>query len=475
MIIIYIVMQVIYLSIVFRKKNSKAKSILYKLGTPISENLSKDMLHKLISKAGRQHITKLYPKNKWEKTMYEYQTKRIGLLYLVISIFILLALVIGNDYMPKHSLDYVISRPTYGNGEKKYIGIYTIDSTSISGEIPLVIEEQLPEKVEAEKILVEYKGRLEHIFLGKNIDSEKITKNLVLPKRLEELTDKPIYLKYKSLTPDYLTNEGEIRSNLMKEGEYYPVSMEVIITYGEGMLKDIYHFKLYKEIVGKKSIEELIKEGIHIESDKIHLPSKIALESGVIIWEAKEEGTHWSVVVLLGILSAMIMYIYMEKELSNKVKKRKEEILLDFPNMVSKLTLLIGAGMTLQSAWYKIIKEYQKKAGKKRPLYEEMIQVITDLGNGISESDALEAYGKRCRRIEVVRLSSILIQNLKRGSQSMNMALTTLSREAWDIRASTSKQLGEKASTKLLIPMGIGLLTVLLIVITPIFMTMKLN
>jgi tight adherence protein C len=56
----------------------------------------------------------------------------------------------------------------------------------------------------------------------------------------------------------------------------------------------------------------------------------------------------------------------------------------------------------------------------------------------------------------------------------MTIALKQLSGEAWTIRTTTARRLGEKASTKLLLPMGISLITVIIIVMVPTFMAMKL-
>lgn len=154
--------------------------------------------------------------------------------------------------------------------------------------------------------------------------------------------------------------------------------------------------------------------------------------------------------------------------------ERQDEILFDFPNVVNKLTILMNAGMTFSRAWFKIVDDYKRQNGKMRVLYEEMLQVQKDLQMGVSEADAIEAFGKRCRNIEVIRLSSILVQNLRRGSHSLTIALKELSVEAWSIRTSNARKLGEKASTKLLIPMAISLFTVLLIVIAPTFMKMQL-
>jgi len=473
----YVILQSGYIWVAIKRQNKEGKKsdLFYMVGAPIAKRFSTKQIRQLISEAGMNHITKIYPKHQWHKGMRDYQTSRIGILYSLISLFTLLALLAASGYHPSHSIEPEVPRPAYGEGDQVYPVTFTVEGTHIQGEVPLILEEQLPDKEEAKRIVSLYQGQLMQVFLGDNIDSGKVSEKLTLPEKYRQTTDaKQIYLTYRSLTPDYLTQAGELRKNLMEAGKYYPVALEVTLTYGEASVKDVYHFNLYKEVKEGTPPSTQIKESIKVEADKVLLAKTLVDQVSKVQWSSKERGIHGGLVFLLGILVALLAYIYKEKELGEAVKKREERILFDLPNMVNKLILLIGAGMTFSRAWYKIVADYEARHREERPLYEEMNRVLMDLSNGVPETEALEAFGKRCRRIEVIRLSSVLSQNLKRGSRSMNTALMTLGREAWEIRASEAKKLGEKASTKLLIPMAIGLLTVLLIVIAPIFMTMQL-
>lgn len=56
---------------------------------------------------------------------------------------------------------------------------------------------------------------------------------------------------------------------------------------------------------------------------------------------------------------------------------KKEQMKLDYAEVVSKLLILLGAGMSLKQAWNRISAQYsdkrQKKQIKERYIYEEMI------------------------------------------------------------------------------------------------------
>lgn len=64
-------------------------------------------------------------------------------------------------------------------------------------------------------------------------------------------------------------------------------------------------------------------------------------------------------------------------------------------------------------------------------------------------------------------LSTLLVQNLQKGSQRLLEMLEMESTEAFDDRKRKARVLGEAAATKLLIPMMLMLLIVLAIIMIP--------
>ena len=63
----------------------------------------------------------------------------------------------------------------------------------------------------------------------------------------------------------------------------------------------------------------------------------------------------------------MIILIYLtEKERKRKdIEKRKVSMQLDYPEIVSKMAILLGAGMTIEQAWNRITASYSMKRQKK--------------------------------------------------------------------------------------------------------------
>lgn len=158
-----------------------------------------------------------------------------------------------------------------------------------------------------------------------------------------------------------------------------------------------------------------------------------------------------------------------DRELNNRVKKRQLKLQIDFPDFINKLVLLINAGMTVQRAWEKIVRDNNKE----NPLYEELTAVVTEIRMGRPEHQSYESFALRCRMPEITRFVSTVIQNLKKGNRDMVAVLRLQSAECWEMRKNAAKRLGEEASTKMLLPMVIMMIAILIIVAIPAVIAMQ--
>ncbi len=161
--------------------------------------------------------------------------------------------------------------------------------------------------------------------------------------------------------------------------------------------------------------------------------------------------------------------VFSDKDLFEKVKKRRLAIQLDFPDFINKLTLLVNAGMTVSKAWEKIASD----SGSRTPLYLEVGSAITDIRSGIPEHKAYEEFAKRCRIPVITRFISVILQNIKKGNAELVPILRVFANECWELRKNTAKRLGEEASTKLLLPMMLMFAAILLIVGMPAVLALK--
>lgn len=170
-------------------------------------------------------------------------------------------------------------------------------------------------------------------------------------------------------------------------------------------------------------------------------------------------------VTILVVMAFMtgIAYYYFDTIDKKNVQRRTEEISLEFANVVSKLALLINAGMIIREAW-----ELVAYSGDSY-LYQEMQIVVEQINNGESEEEAYSRFAMRCISSDVKKFTSTLIQGMSKGNSELTEMLKVQNREIWDRRQALVKTQAEKAGSKLLLPMSVMFVGILIMIIVPIF------
>lgn len=161
--------------------------------------------------------------------------------------------------------------------------------------------------------------------------------------------------------------------------------------------------------------------------------------------------------------------VFSDRDLMEKVKKRRQSIQLDFPDFVNKLTLLVNAGMTISRAWEKAVSDTCKQT----PLYIELGAAILDIKSGVPEYKAFEEFAQRCHVPVITRFVSVALQNIRKGNDELVPVFRLFASECWEMRKSTARKFGEEASTKLLFPMMLMLTAILLIVGMPAVLALR--
>ena len=170
--------------------------------------------------------------------------------------------------------------------------------------------------------------------------------------------------------------------------------------------------------------------------------------------------------VAFGILLGGLAIVYLDLTLQDKLTARRQELVLDLPQVLSKLTLLVNSGMVLREAWRRV------SVTGDRVLYKEMQNTSLEIENGVMESDAYRNFADRCNVKEIRKFASLIIQNLKKGNEELAYFLKDLSDEMWEVKKNEVKQKGEKANSKLLFPMMLIFIGILLMILVPVFQQM---
>ncbi len=317
----------------------------------------------------------------------------------------------------------------------------------------------------------------ENVFLGENLSLDCINRDVVLPKKLQ---DGQIRAKWEFDSKNAINADGELKDQIAEDGELVMVSLTM--HYDEQAREHTFGCYVYPK--KQKPVEQLfadLKEYFEQEqeesknSEYLRLPAQ--LSGRQLKWSQKEDHTY-QIILMLGFAAAAAVYIQEAMREQRKEQARKEQLLKQYPDMVSKISLLLGAGMTLSSAWERIVLNYQhrleQKHGETQEVYEQMMVAYREMQDGIGELKVYERFGDRCGTPQYRKFSMLVVQNLRKGSSGLRQSLEKEVSDAFALRKNLAKKAGEEAGTKILIPMMLMLCIVMVIILVPAFLTFQL-
>ncbi len=168
-------------------------------------------------------------------------------------------------------------------------------------------------------------------------------------------------------------------------------------------------------------------------------------------------------ITVVVLVFAVAAFFYFGTALNKKIEKRSEEMLRDFSEIISKLALLTNAGMILSDAWREVA------FTSNRIIYTEMQLAVEEIDNGVPEVEAFYHFGSRCLIPEIKKFTSTIVQGLVKGNSELASMLQQQSKEVWNSRKQNVRRKGEKAASKLMIPIYIMFIGILIMVVIPIF------
>lgn len=375
---------------------------------------------------------------------------------------------------PEEITDGVLRRPDY----KETAQSAAIDVYAEGEEKPFYVELDIqPRQYDSTQIEEVFETVYEQVLglmKAENESLSKVTEDLYLPTSVE---DYPITIEWYSSTYDLIDYDGSVYNCGFASGETQTAELTMVLSY-EG-----YRCQYSVDIVvcepgmnsyiQKQAGVEAVLKALEQEDtgDSIQLPETI-LGMKVHYRYAKEKFSPFFGVLILFVVPGLLYLKKYENQVRQK-KSRREQLTYDYSEVISKLTLLAGAGMTIRGAWEKMALDYKKSSEKqeKRYVYEEMLRACMEMESGISERCAYERFGRRCDTKEYLKLASLLSQNVKKGTTDILRLLEEESLAAFEIHKNLAKRKGEEAGTKLLIPMILMLIIVMVMMMFPAAMS----
>ena len=394
---------------------------------------------------------------------------------IIVITLLLTTVVLVAEILPKDSPMFV-KRNAYGEGSKTQEYELSIEGEDEKQKLQIEVEERRYTQAEVQELFGRVMDELDKVVLGENESFNRIETDLKLVTTLENY---PVNIQWDLDSYEVMSIEGELREDkLTTEGTL--VRLRGTISYGEEQTAYVRNMMVFaptregaEQFLYEVKQEVKTREAATREDKGFRLPQK--LNGKKLTWEMKQE-YRWYYILLIGTVFAVYL-VYREREkVKQKDKRRREELIREYPGMISKFTMLLDTGTTVKHAWEKIVQnyEFQREQTGKQTVYEEMLLTYREMQGGVSEGEAYEKFGKRCGVAIYLKFGAMLVQNLRKGSRGISDILRMEAIQSFENRKSAAKRLGEEAGTKLLMPMMGMLLVVLVMVIVPAFLTMQL-
>lgn len=386
---------------------------------------------------------------------------------LIIILGMIIAITVGITAIKEQkSIEEIhIIRPEQGSEIRTFL--FRLDGQEKQFEIPVYAREKTEEeKEEAFRQAFQY---IDQTICGENSSLTCVTKELLLPKSTPQYD---ATIRWNSENTDIIENDGKVyRDTITKATE---VELTANITIGDEKREQVYVVTVLP--YEKGSIEEKFvtvrqyllekEQGSRFES-LVTFP--VWMDDVEILEEEGDRKTQW--LLLLVPITIVCVVAGRKKEEEKEKKRREKELLVAYPNLVTKLTMYIGAGMTIRTAWEQLAKEYE--ATRQTQLGKAICQTVAELHMGKSEEATYEKFGERIGLRSYKRLAAILVGQSSRGGGGIKEALRREVQEAWELQKEEVKRMGNEAETKLIIPMLGMMMIVFSIVIIPAFFSLS--
>lgn len=446
------------------KKEHKLK-VLY----PMSAKFV-DMVNKVFKKKENQKVTvmlkQMYVKDNVEKENFIYQTKKTALIILIVLLTSMFGLLVCMANKSK-AIVTELKRNEPGKGSSTYSLEADYDGKSENVEIS--VDEYKYTKAEVEKKIDESINDIKKEISGDNESLEKVTGPLNL---ISEY--KGIKIFWEIEDSNVIGYNGEIKKEI-EEDEKTEVNLFATLSFADTTkIVEIPIVITSKTLSKKEILIENIKEEISESNNEykksVKLPTQI---NGKKISFTKKVETNEGAFLILALIALIVILVGYDKMLENKAKKRQEQMTMDFAEIVSKLSILYEAGLSIKMAWEKIVADQELKK-EERYAYKEMKLTLEKIKNGMSEKEAYQDFGKRCGIHQYIKLGNILEQNISKGTKGMKLLLSAEVYDSFESRKRLARKKGEEASTKMLIPMIMMLVIVIIIIAVPALMTINI-
>ena len=370
-----------------------------------------------------------------------------------------------------------LPRGEEGSGEVSYELVAQLEDGTEMPVLVTVGERELTEEERREKIeaaVAEVEGSL----FAEGDNQDQVRHDLNFPLSAAEgavkifwLTEKPSLVGYGGTVHNRdLPEEGELCwvsarfycGSVMEERTWYLCVLPPLYSGAEAERMDFLRFL-------KKEEENGRNEGSFL------LPASYREEA--LSFYPREEEVPEAIYPVLGLLLAALFSVYLKEQKKEEEQRRKKQMRRDYPEILMKESVLLGAGLTPSGALSRLTASYRREKKKTgvRYAYEGLLRAEGRIRSGVPEGEAYLAFGRETGLHGYLKLAGMLDASVRTGSRGMIRMLEEEAREALSEQKNEALRKGEEAGMSMLLPMLLLLLVLLVLIMAPAMQSMNLG
>lgn len=373
---------------------------------------------------------------------------RIAALFVIVLVFAFIM-----DMSSNAITDNTLIRNDTGDGDAVYDLVLNADGLDEDYSYQLKVREEQPSDKQANELFTQAKKEIDDSFCEENQSVEQVRGHVIMKDAFEEADDE----QGKLISASVELSCGEHRQLYDFSFVVFPDELDA----GERLIKAI----------NRHIDNEMSKTG----TKKLTLPDEV---DGVKLSWSQEKSNTAAKIAMLEVVVIVLLVLEKKEKKKTAQKERNIQLQLEYPEIVSKMAVLMGSGMTVEQAWNRITARYldERKNNDKNimPAYEEMLVTEREISDGMTGRKAYAGFAERVKLPCYQKLVRIILQSIHKGSKGVCEMLEKESEDAFDERRLLALKLGEEAGTKMLMPMMIMMAIVIAIVIAPAIIDFKI-
>ncbi len=263
-----------------------------------------------------------------------------------------------------------IYREKWGGEAKDYpIWVEGLEEERIS--VTVTVGPRVYSKEEADEAFQAIMDTMEVRIRGENPSLMEVQTDLALP----TLSDEGIRLKWYSSDSNMINASGKLMGEVEKEQD---VILSVELSAGdyrqnyEIPIRILPPERSQKEKQLKEFLKELNRQDMEQNTRPwLELPRNF--NGKELRYQFQKEDDSKSI-LLIGVVLAVLLVMREKSQTKQNNQKRERELLLDYADVLSKIMVLTGAGLTVRNSWERMVMDYEEALEQKKKSQELLMK-----------------------------------------------------------------------------------------------------